>query len=66
MSMQAKVPIFFLVVGCVIKTKKMQKQPLEVFLFGEKSVLFLQNFLTVHRKTPVLESLFNKVADPKA
>ena len=35
-----------------------QKQPPEVFY---KKVV-LKNFRNIHRKTPVLESLFNKVA----
>ena len=39
-----------------------QKQPPEVFY--EKVVL--NNFAYIHRETPVLESLFNKVAVPKA
>ena len=37
----------------------MKKQPLEVFY--KKAVL--KTLANIHRKTPVLESLFNKVAE---
>ena len=39
--------------------KQLKKQPPEVFY--KKS--FFKKFRSIHRKTPVLESLFNKVAD---
>ena len=55
---QFEVNINYIVFQPFSKTKQFQKQSSE--LFWKKGVL--KNFCKLHMKTPVLESLFNKVA----
>ena len=56
--------LYFIFLGelHLIFNNSLQKQPLEVFCKNG----VLKNFVNFHRKPPLLESLFNKVACPQA